>query len=76
MSWRALGTARSWSRKSRPLVERFWEKVDVRDSDACWPWLAATKQGGYGKIMGDDGHLHLAHRVAYKVGPAKPLQPA
>ena len=67
MSWRALGTARSWSRKSRPLVERFWEKVDVRDSDACWPWLAATKQGGYGKIIGDDGHLHLAHRVAYKL---------
>jgi hypothetical protein len=62
---------RRWSRKRRSLVERFWEKVDVRGSDECWPWLAATKQGGYGKILGEDGSFYLAHRVAFAlvVGP-------
>jgi len=61
----------SWSRRPRPLAERFWEKVDVRSPDECWPWLASTKQGGYGKIVGDNGRLLLAHRAAYQlaVGP-------
>ena len=54
-------------RQARPLAERFWEKVDVRSQDACWKWLASTKQGGYGKIMGDDGRFYLAHRVAYEL---------
>lgn len=62
---------RRWSRKPRSLVERFWEKVDVCGPDECWPWLAATKQGGYGKILGEDGRFRLAHRVAFAlvVGP-------
>ena len=49
------------------IAERFWKKVDVRDPDACWTWLASTKQGGYGKIIGDDGRFYLAHRVAYEL---------
>jgi hypothetical protein len=56
-----------WSRKWRPLAERFWEKVDVRGVDECWPWLASTKQGGYGKLAGGDGRILLAHRVAYQL---------
>lgn len=67
----ANGSARSWSRKCRPLAERFWEKVDMRRPDDCWPWQAATKQGGYGKIVSDDGRFLLAHRAAYElsIGP-------
>jgi hypothetical protein len=53
-----------WSRKRRPLAERFWEKVDVRSADECWPWLASTKQGGYGKLGSGDGRILLAHRVS------------
>lgn len=60
-------TVRSWSRKHRPLAERFWEKVEVRAPHECWPWLAATKQGGYGKIADDSGRIQLAHRIAYRL---------
>jgi len=49
------------------LADRFWKKVEVRGQDECWTWLASTKQGGYGKIMGDDGRFYLAHRVAYEM---------
>lgn len=58
---------RGWSRRPRPLSERFWEKVDVRAHGECWPWLASTKQGGYGKIADEDGRIQLAHRVAYRL---------
>ncbi len=49
------------------LAERFWKKVEVGGQDTCWTWLVSTKQGGYGKIMGDDGRFYLAHRVAYEL---------
>lgn len=37
------------------LESRFWAKVDRRDTDECWPWLAATNEHGYG-VMRPDGH--------------------
>ncbi|MGC5820961.1 HNH endonuclease signature motif containing protein [Ralstonia pseudosolanacearum] len=49
------------------MAERFWEKVEVQGADECWPWLASTKQGGYGKILGDNGRFLLAHRAAYQL---------
>lgn len=54
----------------RPWPERFWEKVDRRGDDECWPWLAYINDGGYGNIM-IDGRPHRAHRVAYEllIGP-------
>lgn len=33
--------------KARPILERFWEKVDVRAPDECWPWLG-TRTDDYG----------------------------
>ena len=67
MMWRPNDPARSWSRKRRPLAERFWEKVEVRDLHECWQWRASTKVGGYGKIADDDGRIQLAHRIAYRL---------
>jgi hypothetical protein len=29
---------------------RFWSYVDRRGPDECWPWLGATRSGGYGQI--------------------------
>ncbi len=63
--WRQNDPLKSWSRAPRPLAERFWEKVDVRGADECWPWLASKKQGGYGRISDERGHPQLSHRVSY-----------
>lgn len=50
----------------RSLADRFWEKVDVRGPDECWPWLASTNPNGYGQII-DVGHgpMLKAHRVCW-----------
>lgn len=58
-------------RPKRPIEERFWEKVDKRGPDECWPWTAARSgQYLYGRL-GRDGRVTRAHRVAYElaVGP-------
>jgi hypothetical protein len=54
--------------RSRPLADRFWEKVDK--TNYCWLWTGAKQKGGYGLIM-VDGKVELAHRVSYRlnVGP-------
>lgn len=56
--------------KSRPLLERFWEKVDRHGPDECWPWLGARHGYGHGHIR-VDGDVAKAHRVSYtiNVGP-------
>lgn len=58
-------------RKSRPLAERFWEKVAVAEPHECWPWTGARSGPGlYGKVRVDRQTVK-AHRVAYElaVGP-------
>ena len=60
--------------RGRPLVDRFWARVDVRGNDECWLWLGPPS-GRYGRITAFDttGHatLLLAHRLAYEllIGP-------
>lgn len=34
----------------RSLAERFWEKVNKRGPDECWPWIGGTFADGYGAI--------------------------
>lgn len=57
--------------KAVPLKDRFWEKVDVRGPDECWPWIAAKDQKGYGVIGNGKGSTVRAHCYAYteKNGP-------
>ena len=62
-------------RQPRPLAERFWEKVDVRGIDECWPWIGSIDTRGYGSIGADGGKpLRRAHRVAYELTIA-PIPP-
>lgn len=48
-------------------ARRFWELVDRRGPDECWPWLGTRQSNGYGHIM-IDKWLVSAHRLAYAVG--------
>ena len=55
-----------------PLKDRFWDKVDRSGGpDACWPWLAARRDDGYGIVRGDAPRgtpCNLkAHRVAWEL---------
>lgn len=59
----------------RPLVERFWEKVNKGSESECWVWTAATVSPAgrahvkYGKIAGPRGEgkrvQWLAHRLSW-----------
>ena len=47
-------------------MKRFWDKVDIRGEDDCWPWLAFKDFKGYGSFsLG--GKTARAHRVAYSL---------
>ena len=50
---------------SRPLEDRFWEKVDKREPGECWVWLACTVKG-YGQIW-QSGRQLKAHRVSWEL---------
>lgn len=54
------------AKKTPPLEERFWSKVDRRDRDECWPWTACVrrKDEGYG-AFGFHGRHQPASRVAW-----------
>jgi hypothetical protein len=51
------------------IVRRFWEKVDVRSPDECWPWLAFVGKRGYGMMRLLDASRQqkviTAHRIAH-----------
>lgn len=58
---------------------RFWERVDRRGADECWPWLGklGEKRGVASKDYGQfwvNGRLVLAPRVAWELthGPLGP----
>ena len=49
---------------TRPLEERFWEKVEK--TDGCWKWTASTNGVGYGMIrVSNKKHRDCAHRVSW-----------
>lgn len=58
------------------LESRFWEKVDVRGADDCWPWTAATNEHGYGVMRSeeylDGGPTIKAHRVSLMISGIDP----
>lgn len=68
--WYRLGDPLA-SAKRRPWQERFWEKVDRRGDDECWPWLAALSDKGYGMFNATFSGTGVAHRIAYMllIGP-------
>lgn len=52
-------------------VASFWAKVERRDADSCWNWIAFRKPSGYGQFSA--GARRLAeHRVAYALVVGEP----
>lgn len=51
-------------------VQRYWEKVDVRGGDECWPWIGCKSKKGYGLFSvsrnGRDTN-HNAHRIGLAI---------
>lgn len=69
---------------TRPLLERFWEKVNkagpLPKQDAvaihpdiagtcCWVWTGSRNEKGYGRFR--DGELQSAHRVSWSIAHGK-----
>lgn len=44
--------------------DRFWSKVNIRECDECWPWMASVNRDGYGKFK-DRGTVINASRAAW-----------
>lgn len=54
--------------KGQPILERFFDKVEITES--CWLWTAGTLKGGYGQFkIGET--CNQSHRLSYEwfVGP-------
>ena len=55
----------------KSVRERFWSKVDRSGGpDACWPWMAARNEHGYG-VMRIEGRNVRAHRVSLTLAAGK-----
>ena len=31
-------------------LKRYWDKIDKKGPNECWPWTAHTARGNYGQI--------------------------
>jgi len=58
---KAKASGRQPRPRSRPLAERFWEKVEK--TETCWLWKGGKSGPGYGMIWAG-GRLAPAHRVS------------
>jgi HNH endonuclease len=47
-------------------IERFWNKVDIRDPDECWDWKGGFSRKGYGRFTVKTRKIG-AHIVAYEL---------
>lgn len=56
----------------KTLAERFWEKVDIRGPDECWPWKASLSHRGYGRIGVGSTFIAQAHRIAWELTNGSP----
>lgn len=55
---------------ARPVIDRFWKKIDESGSVACWEWKPSLDSSGYGQLK-IEGKMVYAHRWSYEyfVGP-------
>lgn len=56
-----------YTRRIRPVAERFWSHVDIGSPDECWEWQAYRDHRGYGTFGFAAGDTRWAHRVAWEL---------
>lgn len=62
---RRTGSLQTTVRRGHENLEaRYWDKVDKRGPDECWPWKAQIS-GGHGRFKFPGGQL--AHRFGYEL---------
>lgn len=60
-------TDRHWLHaRKRPLYERLWAKVQVRES-GCWEWTGARQRGRWYGIIHTERGSALTHRLVYQM---------
>ena len=47
------------------LLKRFWNKVDVREPENCWEWLAYRNQYGYGQFWFENKKVNATRVVMF-----------
>lgn len=52
---------------ARPLEVRFWEKVERRGDNECWPWRGGFFKSGYGAFVVTSKKIARAHKTAYQL---------
>lgn len=55
--------------KNMPVLDRWWQKVDRRADNECWPWTASRDGDGYGRfqVPTATGQRHTrAHRWIFE----------
>jgi len=57
---------------SRSVEQRFWQYVERRSDDECWPWTGALTKRGYGVLWRINAHAMPAHRYAYELAHGDP----
>lgn len=58
----------------RNELDRFWEKINKKDSESCWEWTAGKYRGGYGhfrKLVDGKWKMYKSHRFSYELHKGK-----
>ena len=68
--WKRHGDPYMRTRSTVDTEFNFWEKVDKRTPESCWPWLAYVTPGGYAKFTVCNKSVFV-YRYSYElhVGP-------
>lgn len=67
--WRGQLEWPEYTRPPEPTAEqRFWQKVDKRQPDECWPWMASMLRNGYGQFDHTTAHRFAMMASGFDVG--------
>lgn len=58
------------------IVAKFWEKVDRRGPNDCWPWTGNRNRSGYGRHYRNKTEFFQSHRFSYELHHQVKLDPS